>query len=51
VSSQAYMEPNTLADWEKLIEEQIELSDYGENEYSLNTLYYDFYLWAMRELK
>lgn len=27
-----------------LIEEQIELSDYGENIHDLNTLYYDFYL-------
>tara|TARA_R110002096_G_scaffold327432_1_gene521597 strand:- start:254 stop:400 length:147 start_codon:yes stop_codon:yes gene_type:complete len=26
-----------------LIEEQIDLSDYGENTYSLNELYYDFY--------
>jgi hypothetical protein len=27
-----------------LIEEQIELSDYGENIHDLNALYYDFYL-------
>ena len=33
-----------------LIEEQIRLSDYGTNEHSLNSLYYDFYLEVKRSL-
>jgi hypothetical protein len=42
------MEPKTIAQWKKLIETQIALSDYGENTLSLNTLYYDFYLFVTR---
>jgi len=40
----------TIKDMMKIIEEQIKLSDYGENEYSLNSLYYDFYLEVRRVL-
>lgn len=34
----------TTAEWIEYIEEQIELSDSGNNHMDLNTLYYDFYL-------
>lgn len=34
----------TTAEWIELIEEQIELSDSGNDHLSLNGLYYDFYL-------
>ena len=39
----------TTADWLKLIDEQIELSDYGNNTYDLNTLYYEFYVHMCHE--
>jgi len=42
------MEPKTIEEWKKLIENQIALSDYGQNTHSLNTLYYDFYLFVTR---
>jgi len=38
------MNGRTTAEWIRLIEKQITLSDYGENTLDLNGLYYDFYL-------
>jgi len=39
----------TTAEWIEYIEEQIELSDSGNNHESLNELYYDFYLHIRRK--